>query len=142
MTNGTTGRVEAQRSWVTLFAKDYGGEATIVVTLKGAGTAIATPIPLSITIPIDSNKNGIADVWEREKLEEWNAIYKMRLSANLIVLCHGRFRATSIQTVLVRSLLLFAAQAETTFVSLKSIAGSTLTVAARWADSLLTDMSA
>jgi len=56
-----------------LFCKDTGGRCVLTATpYDGDGNAMA---PVTVAIPLDENGNGIADVWERDKVTQHNGIY-------------------------------------------------------------------
>ncbi len=73
------GQIEATRAWVEIYAKDYGGAATIRVTvwsMDGAGVEIPTPSRvIDLKIPRDTDNDGIADKWELEMADRWMAQY-------------------------------------------------------------------
>jgi len=52
----------------TLICRDYGAKVTIIV--KKDGNEIGR-----VTLPVDDDDDGIADVWEKAKVTEWNTQY-------------------------------------------------------------------
>lgn len=56
----------------TLYAKDYGAWGRIAVTLFRGNRAVRT---LILDLPIDSNRDLIADKWQIEQAHYWNARY-------------------------------------------------------------------
>jgi hypothetical protein len=66
------GAMEAGKTTVPFWAKDYGGWAKIKVEAK-IGTSAFTL--REFTISNDSDGDKIADKWEREKVTEWNTQY-------------------------------------------------------------------
>ncbi len=63
----------ASSAYLKLFCKDTGGRCVLTATpYDGDGNAMA---PVTVAIPADENGNGIADVWERDKVTQHNGIY-------------------------------------------------------------------
>jgi len=66
-------RLLASSAHLKLFCKDTGGRCVLTATpYDGDGNAMA---PVTVAIPADENGNGIADVWERDKVTQHNGIY-------------------------------------------------------------------
>jgi len=66
-------RLLASSAHLKLFCKDTGGRCVLTATpYDGDGNAMA---PVTVAIPLDENGNGIADVWERDKVTQHNGIY-------------------------------------------------------------------
>jgi hypothetical protein len=66
------GTMTASNTFADFYCKDYGGSATVVVSLIKNGAAVFT-WPLGV--PTDTDQDGLADTWERVQIAEWNQQY-------------------------------------------------------------------
>jgi len=57
------GAIEPQRAWLRLFCQDYGGSCLVTVWPYVRGRLVRA---LTIQIPLDSDHDGMADVWEKQ----------------------------------------------------------------------------
>ncbi len=64
------GTMESDRSYANFWAKDYGGQATVEVDFVRHGVTLLTT---SLQVPKDGDGDGIADIWERKMVEQWDA---------------------------------------------------------------------
>src|SRR5205814_1079253 len=66
-------KVEADKTWVTFWAKDYGGEATVWARLlDAAGKELHT---FELTVPVDANGDKVADFLEQQTAYEMQTKY-------------------------------------------------------------------
>jgi hypothetical protein len=63
------GAIDGIRAVVDFYCKDYGGRATVRADFRQGGDIITTH---RLTIPVDEDKDGIADIYERQQIDEWN----------------------------------------------------------------------
>lgn len=71
------GQMEATKTWVYFYAKDYGGGANLearVWVRDGAGERMARVIPLKV--PKDDDLDAIADSWELDMYYRWSNQYQ------------------------------------------------------------------
>jgi hypothetical protein len=66
--------MNADRSWIDFWAKDYGGFAVTEVALRYQGGIIARH-QLFVPRSVDQQQDCIADIWEKSEIEKWNAQY-------------------------------------------------------------------
>ena len=109
--HGNTRQVEDTLTRLSLFCKDTGGKCTLTATAYDKDDAVIATA--TIAIPVDENDNGIADVWERDMIIEFNDLYyafevPLDWSPGFLPLAHpgtatpagdhahGRWRKTSI----------------------------------------------
>jgi hypothetical protein len=57
---------------VEFWAKDYGGRAVVVVEFIRDSVTV---FEWEMVVPIDEDSDGIADIWELARVEEWNTQY-------------------------------------------------------------------
>ncbi|MBY0527839.1 MAG: putative Ig domain-containing protein [Gemmataceae bacterium] len=67
------GRIEANQTWITIWAKDYGGFAKVTATVKKNGQTLGQPVTL--TVPRDQDGDALPDRWEEEILRSWASRY-------------------------------------------------------------------
>ncbi len=65
-----TEELEGGRVRVPVFCKDYGGAATIQITLKKNGSPVGTTA--IVTVPHDGNGDFLADRWQNLEITAWN----------------------------------------------------------------------
>jgi len=71
--HGNLRRILASSAHLRLFCKDTGGKCALTVTPYGRdGMSLGS---LTVTVPVDENGDGIADVWEKDKIIEHNALH-------------------------------------------------------------------
>ncbi len=68
------GKMEDDRTWVRFWCKDYGGKCKITATLKRDGDSVAT---YTLVVPLDSDTDDLADIYEKMQLEEWKTQYNL-----------------------------------------------------------------
>ena len=70
------GEMEANRTWVNFYCKDYGGVARLEARVYGRATPDA-PETLALSVPVDDDQDGLADKWEIEMGRRWTAQYDL-----------------------------------------------------------------
>jgi len=65
--------IDQHQSYVDIWCKDFGGRCEVSVDLCVCGRQL--PKCFRLRIPRDDDEDGIADIWEREKVQEWNDQY-------------------------------------------------------------------
>jgi hypothetical protein len=62
---------------IPIYCHDYGGWCEVEITLKKNGATIGGPFKL--TLPRDSNGDRLADLWQIQQINDWNAQYSTSL---------------------------------------------------------------
>ena len=62
---------------IPIYCHDYGGWCEVEITLKKNGATIGSPIKL--TLPQDVNGDRLADHWQIQQINDWNAQYSTSL---------------------------------------------------------------
>ena len=65
--------IDQHQSYVDIWCKDFGGSCEVSVDLSVRGRRL--PECFRLRIPRDEDEDGIADIWERQKVQEWNQQY-------------------------------------------------------------------
>ena len=65
--------IDQHQSYVDIWCKDFGGSCEVSVDLWVRGRRL--PECFRLRIPRDNDEDGIADLWERQKVQEWNQQY-------------------------------------------------------------------
>ncbi len=66
------GAIAGNRASIDFFCKDYGGLCAVTAVFKKGTKTIAT---CSLRIPVDKDKDGIADIYEKRQILAWNKQY-------------------------------------------------------------------
>ena len=74
------GKMEDDRTWVRFWCKDYGGKCKVKVTGWINGCVVFT-LP-DLQVPLDNDDDGIADVYERMQLINWQNECNPEVDAN------------------------------------------------------------
>jgi hypothetical protein len=66
------GRLEHDRVWTRFWAKDYGGSCEVKITVISGGAELLSK---SLRIPVDTQIEGIADLYLEMQKAQWEAVY-------------------------------------------------------------------
>jgi hypothetical protein len=73
--------MQAGRTWVSLYAKDYGAWATFVVSVRRGNRSDDIH---RFTVPADADGDKLADRWERLMVDAWNRQYNSQVPRSLV----------------------------------------------------------
>jgi hypothetical protein len=74
------GQMQANRTWINLYCKDYGGATQAKVTAHYNIGGQQQLRVFTLDIPLDTDNDGLADKWELEMGARWNAQYEQTLT--------------------------------------------------------------
>ncbi len=72
--------IGTDRSWGSIWCKDYGGEAWITANAYKDQTLLRS---FFLRVPLDNDLDGMADKWEIQKVKDWNAQFATSLPTTL-----------------------------------------------------------